>query len=159
VISGYITCDTGMAMRVSSSGQLAGEDFSSTYDCASKSDAIKRTVNSFAAYGCCGGNSNGKQLLFLVVAWFICYLFLYICILTYFFTFYYSKETRNLPAGWITAITATFVKTPTIIFQIICPVVALLAATRGWRLIRLLANRWLAKISVRPTIAPANPMQ
>ena len=92
VISGYITCDTGMAMRVSSSGQLAGEDFSSTYDCASKSDAIKSAVDGIAAYGCCGGNSNGKAIVVFgcLVDLFIC---LYIiCILTYFFTFYTTQR-------------------------------------------------------------------
>jgi hypothetical protein len=44
---------------------LAGEDFSSAYNCTSKPDAIKTTVNAYATVGCCGGNSNGKALSFL----------------------------------------------------------------------------------------------
>ena len=115
---GSTSCDAGIASASASGQALAGEDFSSTYDCASKSDAIKTMVNTIAASGCCGGNSNGKAIVVFgcLVDLFIC---LYICILTYFFIFYYSKETRNLPAGWITAITATSVKMPPIIFPII----------------------------------------
>jgi hypothetical protein len=62
---GSTSCDAGIAQTsASDSGQaLAGEDFSSTYDCASKSDAIKSTVNAVAAMGCCGGNSNGKAIV------------------------------------------------------------------------------------------------
>ena len=62
------TCDATMAQLITSSVQapLAGEDFSSAYDCTSKSDAIKTYVNAVAAtLGCCGGNSNGKAILFL----------------------------------------------------------------------------------------------
>ena len=69
---GSTSCDAGIAQTsASDSGQaLAGEDFSSTYDCVNKSYAIKSMVNSIAAYGCCGGNSNGKAIV--VFGWFIC---------------------------------------------------------------------------------------
>ena len=65
LVSGSTSCDAGIAQTsASDSGQaLAGEDFSSTYDCASKSDAIKSMVDAVAAMGCCGGNSNGKAIV------------------------------------------------------------------------------------------------
>jgi hypothetical protein len=62
------TCDATMAQLITSSVQapLAGEDFSSAYDCTGKSDAIKTYVNAVAAtLGCCGGNNNGKAISFL----------------------------------------------------------------------------------------------
>ena len=61
LISGSTSCDAGMAHYSASGQALAGEDFSSTYDCASKSDAIKTTVNDMAAYGCCGGNGGAPK--------------------------------------------------------------------------------------------------
>ena len=54
-----LTCDALLNMNEA----LAGEDFSSAYNCTSKSDAIKTTVNAYATLGCCGGNSNGKAIL------------------------------------------------------------------------------------------------
>jgi hypothetical protein len=52
------TCDATMAQLITSSVQapLAGEDFSSAYDCT---NAVAATL------GCCGGNSNGKAISFL----------------------------------------------------------------------------------------------
>jgi len=48
---------------------LVGESFSSAYDCTGKSDAMQSEVNAVAAtLGCCGGNSNGKAILFLFLA-------------------------------------------------------------------------------------------
>ena len=75
---GSTSCDAGIASASGSGQALAGEDFSSTYDCTSKSDAIKSTVNAVAAYGCCGGNSNGKAIV--VFAWIIC---LFVCIFVF----------------------------------------------------------------------------
>ena len=37
---------------------LAGESFSSAYDCSGKSDAIKTMVTSIAENGCCGPNGQ-----------------------------------------------------------------------------------------------------
>ena len=74
---GSTSCDAVMALYSTSGQALAGEDFSSTYDCASKSDAIKTTVNDMAAYGCCGGNSNGKAIVVFGCLVFV-YLFAYI---------------------------------------------------------------------------------
>ena len=67
--AGASTCDAVMTSVVGSGSghSLEGEDFSSAYNCASKSDAIKGTVNIVANYGCCGGNSNGKAILVLVL--------------------------------------------------------------------------------------------
>jgi hypothetical protein len=85
-----------MAMRVSSSGQLAGEDFSSTYDCASKSDAIKSAVDGIAAYGCCGGNSNGKAIVVFgcLVDLFICLNILYLYSNIFFYILHYSTQRK-----------------------------------------------------------------
>ena len=60
-------------MAFSGSGnQLAGESFSSAYACTSKSDAIKTMVIGIADSGCCGGNSNGEAIVFLVAGFIVC---------------------------------------------------------------------------------------
>jgi len=83
---GSRSCDEAMALvSASDSGHvLAGEDFSSTYDCASKSDAIKTMVNTIADSGCCGGNSNGKAIVVSGCLVFV-YLFVYLYSNIFFF--------------------------------------------------------------------------
>ena len=63
------TCDALMTnvVVVGSDSALAGESFSSAYNCSGKSDETKTSVNTVAAMGCCGGNSNGKAILFLAL--------------------------------------------------------------------------------------------
>ena len=61
------TCDVTMiTLTTDSRYALVGESFSSAYDCTGKSDAMQSEVRAVAAtLGCCGGNNNGKAILFL----------------------------------------------------------------------------------------------
>ena len=77
---GSTSCDAYMGAYSGSGYPLAGESFSSTYDCSGKSDAIIQTVTNIAAYGCCGGNSNGKAIVV-----FGCLVYLFICLFVYLF--------------------------------------------------------------------------
>ena len=74
--SGSTSCDGLVAMQSASGYPLVDESFSSTYDCTSKSNAIKTTVIGIAGYGCCGGNSNGKAIV-VFGCWFIVCIFVF----------------------------------------------------------------------------------
>ena len=74
--SGSTSCDAYMSAYLGSGAPLDGESFSSTYDCTSKSDAIRTTVIGIADSGCCGGNSNGKAIV-VFGCWFIVCIFVF----------------------------------------------------------------------------------